>query len=66
MVLLGLKAHVPLTTLESFRAGGNNAFSAPYGSFGSMAPTSLIAHDPNRCHGSNNSYGANGFICFNE
>ena len=43
MVLLGLKAHVPLTTLESIRAYGNNASSGPYGSFGSMAPTSLIA-----------------------
>ena len=31
-VLLGLKAHVPITTLESLRAGGNNASSAPYGS----------------------------------
>ena len=42
MVLLGLKAHMPLTTLESFRAGGNNASSAPYGSMGSLAPTSLL------------------------
>ena len=23
-------------------------------------------HDPNSCYGSNNSYGANGFTCFNE
>ena len=43
MVLLGLKAHVPLTTLESIRACGNNASSGPYGSFGLMAPTYLIA-----------------------
>ena len=69
MVLLGLKAHVPLTTLESIRACGNNASSGPYGStsfYGFYGCNAIYFGDvpcgPSSVYGPNGpdaSYGAN-------